>query len=259
MEVVLALLAGWLLGLCSSQLVGRWSARALWLLLRRLDRPRRLWRVSRKTWTEEEAVGLAWLPVGCENCEYWDNLQGNEGASRLHAAADHVGRTGDGQRWVDGESVEVPDRHCSLTSSAAVAIFRSYSGAWLHRVDVAAEADVLDLRWLCEVPYLEQQCSECRRCGSGEHRLAVDAAQYMVHWGVHLQEALLDRCSRGHIVRSVELQDDGLPLWSKELARKVVLQCYRRREKGRHVAEASWLDLWALVQEWRLRRVLDRL
>lgn len=104
-----------------------------------------------------------------------------------------------------------------------MAIFRSYAGAWLYRVDV---------QWLCEAPYLQQQCSECRRCGPGDQRLPKDAAQYLVRWGVRVQEVLLDRCSRGHVVQSVAVQADGIPVWSKELARKVVLQCGRWRRSG---------------------------
>lgn len=257
MDGVVALVLGWWLGFCSYWLGRRWCGRLLWQLLRSVGKPRRLWRVSGKTWEEEEAFGLPWLSEGCANCDYWDGLLGGDGAKRLHAAADHVAFCHEGKR----RGVDAPDRSCSFTGSAAVAIWRCDEGAWLHRVDVARAEDALHLMWLlADAPHLKAQCAECRRGGQGSDRqLPADAADYLVHWGVGLWEVLLDRCSRGHRVHSVVLQPGSIPQWAERLAKEVVWKCYRRREQGQHVAEASWIDVWALVQEWRLRRVLDRL
>ena len=58
---------------------------------------------------------------------------------------------------------EVPDRWCSCSSSAAIAICRAASSpGWnLHRVHVHQE-DAMDLRWIAEdVPYLHSQCHSC--------------------------------------------------------------------------------------------------
>jgi hypothetical protein len=120
------------------------------------------------------------------------------------------------------------DRWCSTTSSAAVAIWRHIPGQWLHRVDLARRhTDSLDLRWLMEdAPHLRAQCAECRKeAGDDPNALPVDASGYLVHWGISLQEVLLDRCSRNHEVSSVILHQTSIPDWASSLAAKVVIDC----------------------------------
>ena len=222
----------------------RFTPRLLWVILRSFQsKPRTLWRVSSKAWPLEEAHGLRW--GCCNNCAWWDRDLQNDAASRLHSAVDHVYYTGDGLRG----GVHVPDRWCSCTSSAAVAIWRAQPGMLLHRVNPAPE-DILDLRWVAsDAPHLQVQC---RACG-----LPDDAADYAVKWGRWLQEVLLDRCSRKTTVVTVLLTHDAIPPWAVQLAEEVCVAAYCRREHG--VEEADWVDVWAALQELRLARLLKRL
>jgi hypothetical protein len=59
------------------------------------------------------------------------------------------------------------------------------------------------------------------------------------------------------VVHTKALTEDSLPPWAYQLAAAVVHTVYRRREEP--VARASWRDLWAFVQERRLRRLLMNL
>ena len=137
----------------------RWVAKMVDNLLHPLlKNPRQLWRVSPKQWHEELAADMP-FHLGCRNCAWWDVHLASDTSSRLHKAVDHVYMTGGGLRM--GE--EVPDRWCSCSSSAAIAICRSRSApnSNLFRVRVHT-GDALDLRWIAEdVPYLQSQCHAC--------------------------------------------------------------------------------------------------
>lgn len=133
-------------------------------------------------------------------------------------------------------------------------------GALLHEIRYHEREVMQDLRWLvADAPYLEAQCRECGNSAErvGHHRvLPKAAARYCMHWGVWLQEVLLDRSGR-YNVRSCTLRNDSLSPWAQELASKIVMQCYRKDSEAGLSMRAGWLDLWALVQESRLSMVLD--
>ena len=228
----------------SLPVIHRWVGQLLHLTLHwMLKDPRVLWRVGDKQWQEELAQGLL-FQHRCPNCAWWDATLASDQASRLHGAMDHVYYTGGGLRM----GQEVPDRWCSCTTSAAVAIWRHEAGKVLHCIQVE-RGDAMDLRWLCdETPHIHSQCRTCR--------LPDDAASYCLKWGIWLQEVLVDRCSIRHQVRTVRLLETSIPEWAQTLSSEVVYQSYRR---DRVEGQAQWVDVWALIQEYRLRRVLRSL
>ena len=164
-------------GLTALMLMNR-MPHLIWSLLRRLLRnPRTVWRISARTWAQEQAVGLQ-FQHGCPNCAWWDGASQTDLASRLHGAIDHVYFTGDGLRM----GVHVPDRWASCSSSAAVAIWRHEPGMNLHRIEPNAE-DILDLRYVAtDSPWIHPMA---RPCG-----LPADSPQYCAQWGRWLQEVL---------------------------------------------------------------------
>ena len=146
---------------------------------------------------------------------------------------------------------EVPDRWCSCSSSAAIIICRASSNPDrnLFRVHVHQE-DILDLRWIAEdVPHLQAQCHACY--------LPDEAAPYCVLWGAQLQEVLVDRCSIRHQTSTLQLTPDTIPQWASDLALEVATLSYWR--KDREAGLATWDDAWAVIQEYRLQRVLNGL
>jgi hypothetical protein len=261
---VSALLVGFVLGIALAEAALDRMQRGLWQLLRwARGKPREVWRVGRRPWRFELAkTPLPLVPCGCANCDYWDEASGHGYASQLHSAMDHVWNTGDGLRNGQDE----PDAWMSATTSAAVVIWRSQAGALLHRVflDEEAAKQAVDLRWLLhDAPHLDAQCRECRNNAVGRgldegRTLPSNGAAYCRKWGVWLQEVLLPRHCPGSLrVASAELPEQAFPQWAQQLATDVVLTCYRRQEAP--TARASWRDLWALMQERRLRRLLRRL
>ena len=260
MLVSITLCAGFILGLVAAETVIDCLQWILWFLLRWVgSRPRQLWRLSGRPWLLETADHMHPLvPHGCSNCEYWDTVIGTPHASQMHAAMDHVWNTGDGLR--NGQ--EEVDHWMSATPSAAVAIWRAKDNyLLLHRISVQNASVALDLRYLVyDTPHLDDQCTECRKDalerGIREDRiLPVNGGGYCRKWGVWLQEVLLPRyCPGGYVVYTKALTEDSLPPWAYQLATAVVRNIYRRREEP--LARASWRDIWALVQERRLRRLL---
>ena len=218
--------------------------RIIWIILRCLLRnPRTVWRISNRTWAQEQAVGLQ-FQHRCPNCAWWDVDLQTDLASRMHGAIDHVYYTGDGMRM----GVHVPDRWASCSSSAAVAIWRHSPGMNLHRVEPHAE-DILDLRYVAtDAPWIHTMA---RPCG-----LPADSPQYCANWGRWLQEVLWDRCSRRCVVHSTTLLEGSIPDWALQLAIRVCTDAYRREMPS---ATADWVDVWAAVQEVRLARVLRAL
>lgn len=254
-SVSLVFVMGFLAGVSASYVagylgVGRRCGRLLWHLLRHLQcSDRRLWRCSPKAWAADAASSPLAFVQNCENCRYWDATEDAVGtglASRWHAAMNHVWFTRDG--LCEGE--EVPDRWCSATSSAAIVLWRAEAGSTVHVIDVLRADAVLDLRWSHhDAESLEAQCQGC--CG-----LPSGAASYCRKWGVYLQEVLLDRSafSVAFSVRTHTLAE--VPTWAMELATTVALQGYRREVAP---MQADWIDVWVLVQEFRLRRCLRQL
>ena len=263
--IISALLAGFVLGLVMAGAVIDFLQWLLWMLLRWVrSLPRELWRVSGRLWhLEISGHSHPLVPDGCSNCEYWDTLIGRPQASQMHAAMDHVWNTQDGLR--NGQ--EEADPWMSTTPSAAVVIWRA-TGAetdlLLHHIILQDASVALDLRHLVrDASHLDDQCLECRkeaiRRGLREDRtLPVNGGGYCRKWGVWLQEVLLPRyCPGGYEARTKQLTEGSFPPWACQLASEVVLHTYRRREDP--TARASWRDLWAFVQEHRLRRLLLQL
>ena len=94
--------------------------------------------------------------------------------------------------------------------------------------------------------------SQCHSC-----YLPEEAAPYCVKWGVELQEVLVDRCSIRHEVTTIPLGPDTIPQWAIDLAWEVGNLSYWRED--REPGMATWNDVWAAVQDYRLHRVLNRL
>lgn len=263
MGFLLGMAFGVFVGLRLPSLVVPAYKRALRACLYRCRRkPRHLWRAGAKSWQAELAEpGLDFLPGPCSNCQWWD-CQGSrpEEASRLHSAMDHVYFTGNGCRWEGSVESDMPDRWMSTTPSAAVLIWRTLgqSSVTVHSIQLDESADPQDLRYLIlEAPALLDQCLACgdaARRDSCTRVLPEDSAFYCMRWGIWLQEVLLDRCCRLHSVKTRLISAADIPDWASDLATAVVMRCYRRH--AGQTPEVGWLDVWAMVQEWRLERML---
>ena len=108
----------------------------------------------------------------------------------------------------------------------------------------------MDLRWIAEdVPYLHSQCRSCY--------LPAEASPYCVKWGVQLQEVLVDRCSIRHEATTITPTPDTIPQWAIDLAWEVGTLSYWRED--REPGMATWNDVWAQVQDYRLHRFLNGL
>ena len=81
MAVLLAVLVGLVAGIVMMSKLDS-LRRCIWRLLRFLSPPTTVWRAGFKSWRDEENVGLAFLPHGCRNCEWWDTHERSEIASR---------------------------------------------------------------------------------------------------------------------------------------------------------------------------------
>ena len=67
----------------------------------------------------------------------------------------------------------------------------------------------------------------------------------------------MDRCSIRHQASTIHILPDTIPAWAIDLAWEVGTLSYWRLD--REPGLATWNDVWAVIQEYRLHRVLNRI